>query len=136
MDTGSVTHADLLQTLRAVFNNSAMRAIIPDSIFALADRLYIPVVSPYLRETLKVYDDFERMAMEAVSNARAHVIGQSNTQNASGALLRNLVRANLDVDDNERTQNDKNGLTDRELVSDMFVSDSYLCYCLSRSTAS
>ncbi|KAF5358820.1 hypothetical protein D9758_008567 [Tetrapyrgos nigripes] len=120
---GSTDQDKLLKTLRAVFDNSAIRGIIPDWIFTLTSAVYIPVISPYLRETLRVYDDFERMSMEAVSNARADVVGKSKVMGASGALLRNLVKANLDVYDNEKAEGDRtrNMLTDRELISDMFM---------------
>ncbi|KAF5361409.1 hypothetical protein D9758_006230 [Tetrapyrgos nigripes] len=63
------------------------------------------------------------MSMEAVSSARADAVGKPKAVGASGALLRNMVKANLDVDDNEKAEEDRVGyaLTDRELISDMFM---------------
>ncbi|KAF5358819.1 hypothetical protein D9758_008564 [Tetrapyrgos nigripes] len=120
---GSTDQDKLLKILRAALQNGVIRAIIPDWIFSLTNKVYIPVISPYLRETLRVYDDLERMSMEVASNARADVVGKSKVMGASGALLRNLVKANLDVYDNEKVEGDRigNALTDRELISDMFM---------------
>ncbi|KAK7457808.1 hypothetical protein VKT23_010150 [Stygiomarasmius scandens] len=113
---------DLYTVLKDTFHYSAARAIIPDWLFSLTNRIYIPFISAYLRKTLKAYNDLETIAMHAVSRARADLL-QDVDQKApkGGALLRNLVEANMHIDEGNRSENDKRSLTDRELLSNIFV---------------
>ncbi|THU83318.1 cytochrome P450, partial [Dendrothele bispora CBS 962.96] len=98
------------------------RAIIPDWMFSLTNQVYIPFISPYLRKMLKAYNDLEAISMKAVSRMRADLL-QDSGQKApeGGALLRNLVQANENVDEGNRSENNKRSLTDRELLSNIFI---------------
>jgi len=121
-----------LQTILAdAFRYSAARAVIPDWLFSLTNRVYVPILSPYLRKTIKAYNDLEDIAMEAVSRMRAEILDEKMNSNRDadrkasskgGALLRNLVEANIDIDEEKRDANDKHSLTDKELLSNIFVS--------------
>ncbi|THU75401.1 cytochrome P450 [Dendrothele bispora CBS 962.96] len=103
------------------FHHSAARASIPDWVFDLTNRIHIPFLSPYLRKTIGVYEALDQMCMKAVSEVRADVLERSNST-TGGALLRNLVKANMDVDgEQDEKERGQRSLTDRELVSNMFL---------------
>ncbi|KAK7451782.1 hypothetical protein VKT23_012461 [Stygiomarasmius scandens] len=120
-----------LQTILAdAFRYSAARAVIPDWLFSLTNRVYVPILSPYLRKTIKVYDDLEDIAMGAVSRMRAEILDEKMNSNRDadrkasskgGALLRNLVEANIDIDEEKRDASDRHSLTDKELLSNIFI---------------
>ncbi|KAK7436056.1 hypothetical protein VKT23_019359 [Stygiomarasmius scandens] len=113
---------DLYTVLKDTFHYSAARAIIPEWLFSLTNRVYIPFISSYLRKTLKAYDDLETISMHAVSRTRADLLeGSGKKTPQGGALLRNLVEANMNIDEENRSENDKRSLTDRELLSNIFI---------------
>ncbi|THU96647.1 cytochrome P450, partial [Dendrothele bispora CBS 962.96] len=103
------------------FHHSAARASIPDWVFDLTNRIHIPFLSPYLRKTIGIYEALDQMCMKAVSEVRADVLEKSNST-TGGALLRNLVKANIDVDgEQDEKERGQRSLTDKELLSNMFA---------------
>jgi len=122
---GSTSMGELLEVIRKANHYSAARGVLPDWIFKLTNWIYIPLISPYLRATIKTYNDLERISMSVVSKARADVLELEESKldsTTSGALLRSLVKANMEMDDEkDEKDRDRRSLTDRELLSDMWV---------------
>ncbi|THV05803.1 cytochrome P450 [Dendrothele bispora CBS 962.96] len=113
----SSASSDLYKVLQSAIYHSTPRTALPDWLFTISDRFYIPFVSPYLRATQNTFRELERLSMEAVSHVRAELLGKSSST-TGGALLRNLVKANMDADGNG---SDRRALTDKELMSNMFI---------------
>ena len=76
---------------------------------------HVPFLSPLFQGIAVAFEDLKSHMLDMVSEARAWAItGGSGRSNA--ALLRNLVEANL------KQEGDTKGLSDEELLSNVFVS--------------
>ncbi|KAF9010195.1 cytochrome P450 [Cyathus striatus] len=92
------------------------KALTPVWIYALSERIHIPIVTSFLKETKESFEVLKYHMLDLVGLARDWVAG-GRVKPMDAALLRNLVEANM------TQEGDVNGrrLTDDELLSDIFV---------------
>ncbi|KAK0203616.1 cytochrome P450 [Desarmillaria ectypa] len=96
------------------------KVLIPDFIYAFFDWLYLPLISPALKETRESFEALKFHMLDVISLARAWV-ASGKAADMDAALLRNLVEANMfeEVDFNYKR------LTDDELLSNTMVDISF-----------
>ena len=96
------------------------RAVVPDWVYTFCKRFHIPVLSATLNHVKDTFDVLQAHLMDLISLSRARVAEGKQSNQTEAALLRNLVEANMkiELDDTKDTRQ----LTDRELLSDIFVS--------------
>lgn len=93
------------------------KVLTPNIAFTVSQNIYIPFVTPLLRETTASFDALRYHMLEVISMARAWV-AEGKTFQMDAALLRNLVDANM--------YEEGRHITDDELLSNSLVSKS-LC---------
>ncbi|KAF7326020.1 F-box domain-containing protein [Mycena kentingensis (nom. inval.)] len=96
------------------------KVLTPGWLYALSERVYVPLVGRVVRDTQAAYDALRVHMLELVGLARAWVVdGKKIDSGAEAGLLRNLVEANMDVP--EGGDLGQRALTEDELLSDMFT---------------
>lgn len=90
------------------------KVLFPDWLYDLSSRIYLPLITPYLKETRESFDALGLHMLDVISLARDWVAG-GKTGSMDAALIRNLVEANMSNDQGNRH------LTDDELLSNTFV---------------
>jgi hypothetical protein len=90
------------------------RTLVPKWFKKLSQTIYIPFFSAYLERVDLAIHELKLHFLELVSAAREWVVGDK-TSKIDAALVRNLVEANM------TQEGDSRGLTEGELLSDIFV---------------
>jgi len=101
------------EAMNTAMHDIYVKVLTPSSLFKIAAAVPIPIVSRRLNTTTLAYKELGSYMLEIVASARSSLVDGSVEEDA--ALLRALVRANMDEDSNSRR------LTDDELLSNVFV---------------
>ncbi|KAJ7247919.1 cytochrome P450, partial [Mycena haematopus] len=97
-----------------------IKVLTPEWLYALAERIYIPVIGRIVRDTNHAYEALRLHILDLVSLSRAWVIAGKVSDMDTG-LLRNLVEANMATPEDEGvTEHSYKSLTDDELLSNTF----------------
>jgi hypothetical protein len=104
------------------------RVVTPSWVVSLSRKIFIPFVTPFLKEMSNCFDDLAKHMLDVIGDARAAYTAEkkgvsknpsekagSENELFSAALLRNLVTANMTA------EGERNYLTDEELLSNTFV---------------
>jgi hypothetical protein len=87
----------------------------------LSTKIFGKPISQTQYDTWRGYVDLEKYLLEFISDARESIISTNDVKKSSGistgALLTRMVEANINLEDG----GDKKGLTDDELLSNVFV---------------
>ncbi|KAJ6487752.1 cytochrome P450 [Mycena sanguinolenta] len=96
------------------------KVLTPEWLYALAERIYIPVIGRIVRDTNHAYEALRLQIFDLVALSRAWVVAGKNSDMDAG-LLRNLVEANMATQEDEGvTAHSYKSLTDDELLSNSF----------------
>lgn len=85
------------------------KVLTPKIVDSIATTLYIPLLTPLLKETKAAYDALQYHMLDVVAEARAWVADGKKTE-INAALLKNLVEANSEE-----------AITDDEFLSNTLV---------------
>lgn len=97
-------------------HNVIFRALAPGWFYQLSSLIKLPYLSSRALLTRLAFDDLRTHMLDLVASARAEITSGERSGAPGAALLRNLVEANMNQD------GDLKGLTEGELLSDIFVS--------------
>jgi hypothetical protein len=121
---------DFSKALRTTVHYLFLKSLTPTCIHALSEKIYIPWLSPALRNTTFAFESLRNHMLEIVSDARAvRNVGAKAYMASQGAtrsreiipgLLTNLVGANMAFGEDNLAEKSKT-LTDGELLSNTFV---------------
>ncbi|KAJ6582915.1 cytochrome P450 [Mycena vulgaris] len=92
------------------------RVLTPEWLYALSEGMYLPFIGPIVKDTKNVYEALKLHMLDLVSLSRAWVV-EGKVSNMDAALLRNLVEANMTMQDDEGGPHVHKTLTDDELLS-------------------
>ncbi|KAF7351367.1 Cytochrome P450 [Mycena sanguinolenta] len=96
------------------------KVLTPQWLYALAERIYIPVIGRLVRDTNHAYEALRLQILDLVALSRAWVVA-SKVSDMDAGLLRNLVEANMATqEDEDVTAHSYKSLTDDELLSNSF----------------
>jgi hypothetical protein len=121
---------DFSKALRSTVHYLFLKSLTPTFIHALSEKIYIPWLSPALRNTTFAFESLRNHMLEIVSDARAvrnagskayiasH--GTARSREIIPGLLTNLVGANMAFGEDNLAEKSKT-LTDGELLSNTFV---------------
>ena len=90
--------------------------MIPRWFYRLPSLVKVPYLSARALQTQVAFDDLRTHMLNLVASVRADITSGNCSEAPGGALLRNLVEANMNQD------GDSNKLTEGELLSNIFVS--------------
>lgn len=113
-------------SLTTALDRFYIRAVTPYFIYPLAKYIRIPFISAALEETTTSYESLKLHMEDIISHSRDALFNDraksltdaSKSKDVGSALLKTLVQSNM----NE--ESGSNRLTDDEIISDTFVSDS------------
>ncbi|KAL0569720.1 hypothetical protein V5O48_012235 [Marasmius crinis-equi] len=98
------------------------KVLLPEWAYRLFEAVHVPLVSPWLSMTKKVFDYLNQQLIETISSSRADLL-EAQTKDAEsmdGVLLRSLISANMAVEGDDIGSSNR-GLTDEELMSNLFI---------------
>ncbi|KAJ7359619.1 cytochrome P450, partial [Mycena albidolilacea] len=108
----------------AVVEHLFTKVLMPEWLYTLSERVYIPVIGRIVRDTNHAYEALKLHMLELVSMSRAWVV-DGRISNMDAGLLRNLVEANMTAQEDEdapnAATNSFKSLTDDELLSNTFT---------------
>jgi hypothetical protein len=104
-------HASLAQAVE----NTLFKFACPPAVATFCKYVPVPWLSRRARETAFVFEQLKLHMLEIISSARESVVVRGASVVTKSALLRNLVEANVEGG------GDSKGLTDAELLSNVFV---------------
>jgi hypothetical protein len=107
-------HPAICTTIKRLFT----KILTPNWIDHLSKVIYIPIVTPVMKETREAFASLHSHMLEVVSQARAQ-FADGKGSSLDAALLRNLVHANMNQEEGSSKH-----LSDDELLSNTFVSHS------------
>lgn len=101
----------------SVFDNLLVKALTPKWLISFTSYVKVPYLSRHLEDTERAFKEMRDYITELVSHMRAEIVDGTKSADSGfrGALLRNLTEANM----SQEMAN--NGLTDDELLSNIFV---------------
>jgi len=122
------------KALRSTVNYLFLKSLTPTYVHALSQKIYIPWLTPALRNTTLAFESLRNHMLEIVSDARAvrnpgvkarsaYIASQGTTRPAEiiPGLLTNLVGANTVFGEDNLAGEKSKTLTDGELLSNTFV---------------
>ncbi|KAJ7778095.1 cytochrome P450 [Mycena metata] len=95
------------------------KVLTPEWLYTLAERINIPVVSYVVQDTQHAYEALKLHMLDLISLFRAWVI-EGKVSNMDAGLLRNMVEANMAMQEDDSAHSNKS-LTDDELLSNTFT---------------
>lgn len=110
--------------LRSCLDMLLLKVIVPSWMYAVTEKIPIPVFSVALRHIKGSFDSLSDHLMEMISSSRASASTGGDAGSSGAALLRNLVEANMNLHETDVDEKKGKQLTDMELISDIFVSHS------------
>jgi hypothetical protein len=124
--TSSLKHNGLSfnEALSQTLEHLIPHYICPQWLKSLSERIHLPLVSQYLKDTENCFESLKLHMLDTISGARSSLLlakekseageGSEDDNKTESALLKNLVAANMNEVEGKH-------LTDDELLSNTFV---------------
>jgi hypothetical protein len=108
-------HFTFQESLKVAVENILFRCLTPSFVPKLDAYIPIPKFSKRLRECETGFKELRLHILDMISAERNTIAAGQMTKSTNGALLRNLVEANM------KQEGDHKSLTDQELLANCFV---------------